>query len=194
MTEDIPSRDAGLALLRTYNKNDALIKHALAVEGTMRYMARLSDQDEALWGLVGLIHDLDYEQFPDQHCHKTAEILRAEGWPEFIVRAVLSHGWKLCTDVEPVSDMEKTLYAVDELTGLVAATALVRPSQSILDVKVKSVKKKWKAKAFAAGVDREVIEAGAAMLNMELSDLIGHTIKGMCEVADEIGLKGNGLE
>ena len=144
--------------------------------------------------MVGLIHDLDYEQFPDQHCHKTAEILRAEAWPEFIVRAVLSHGWKLCTDVEPISEMEKTLYAVDELTGLIAATALVRPSQSILDVKVKSVKKKWKAKAFAAGVDREVIEAGAAMLNMELSTLIGHTIAGMCEVAEEIGLKGNASE
>ena len=119
MTETIPSRDAGLALLKTYNSNEALIQHALAVEAAMRYLARQQGQDEALWGLVGLIHDLDYEQFPDQHCHKTAEILRSEGWPELIVRAVLSHGWKLCTDVEPISEMEKTLYAADELTGLV---------------------------------------------------------------------------
>lgn len=191
MTDTIPSRDAGLALLKTYNSNEALIQHALAVEAAMRYMARQNDHDEALWGLVGLIHDLDYEQFPESHCHKTAEILRSENWPELIVRAVMSHGWKLCTDVEPVSDLEKTLYGVDELTGLVAATALVRPSKSILDVKVKSVKKKWKAKAFAAGVDRDVIQAGADMLNMDLSDLIEKTIAGMCEVAEDIGLKGN---
>ncbi len=190
MTETLPSRDAGLALLKTYNRNEALIQHALAVEGAMRYLAKQQGQDEALWGLVGLIHDLDYEQFPDQHCHKTAEILRSEGWPEVIVRAVLSHGWKLCTDVEPISDLEKTLYATDELTGLIAATALVRPSKSIFDVKVKSVKKKWKAKAFAAGVNREVIQAGADRLNMDLSDLIEQTIAGMREVADDIGLRG----
>jgi putative nucleotidyltransferase with HDIG domain len=190
MTDIMPSRDAGLALLKRYNTNNALIQHAMAVEAAMRYLARQTDQDEALWGLVGLIHDLDYEQFADQHCHKTAEILRSEGWPELIVRAVLSHGWKLCTDVEPISKMEKTLYAVDELTGLIAATALVRPSKSIFDVKVKSVKKKWKAKAFAAGVNREVIQAGADMLNMDLNDLIDQTIAGMREVADDIGLKG----
>jgi predicted hydrolase (HD superfamily) len=190
MTDTLPSRDAGLALLKTYNSNEALIQHALAVEGAMRYLARQKDQDETLWGLVGLIHDLDYEQFPDQHCHKSAEILRAEAWPELIVRAVLSHGWKLCTDVEPISDLEKTLYAADELTGLIAATALVRPSKSIFDVKVKSVKKKWKAKAFAAGVNREVIQAGADMLNMDLSDLIEQTMSGMREVADDIGLRG----
>jgi len=190
MTETIPTREAGLALLKTYNTNEALIQHALAVEAAMRYLARQQGEDEALWGLVGLIHDLDYEQFPDLHCHKTADILRSETWPEFIVRAVLSHGWNLCTDVEPVSLMEKTLYAVDELTGLVAATALVRPSKSIFDVKVKSVKKKWKAKAFAAGVNREVIQAGADMLNMDLNDLIEKTIAGMCEVARDIGLEG----
>jgi putative nucleotidyltransferase with HDIG domain len=190
MTETIPSRDAAVALLKTYNKNEALIKHALAVEAAMRYMARQQGEDEALWGLVGLVHDLDYEQFPDVHCHKTAEILRSEGWPELIIRAVLSHGWNLCTDVEPVSDLEKTLYAVDELTGLIAATALVRPSKSIFDVKVKSVKKKWKEKSFAAGVNRAVIQAGADMLSMDLSDLIEKTMAGMCEKASEIGLKG----
>ena len=190
MTDTVPSREAGLALLKTYNSNEALIQHALAVEAAMRYLARQKDQDEALWGLVGLIHDLEYEQFPDQHCHKTAEILRSEDWPELIVRAVLSHGWKLCTDVEPISDLEKTLYAADELTGLIAATALVRPSKSIFDVKVKSVKKKWKAKAFAAGVNREVIQAGADMLNMDLGDLIEQTMAGMREVADAIGLRG----
>jgi putative nucleotidyltransferase with HDIG domain len=191
MTETMPTRDKALALLKTYNTNDALVKHALAVEAAMRYLARQQGEDEALWGIVGLIHDLDYERFPDQHCYKTAEILRSEGWPELIVRAVLSHGWNLCTDVEPISTLEKTLYGVDELTGLIAATALVRPSKSIFDVKVKSVKKKWKEKAFASGVNREVIQAGADMLNMDLNDLIAQTLAGMCEAAEDIGLKGN---
>jgi predicted hydrolase (HD superfamily) len=135
---------------------------------------------------------LDYEQFPQQHCHKTEEILREHGWPEEYIRAVLSHGWGLCTDVQPQTDLEKTLYTMDELTGLVAATALVRPSKSVLDVETKSVKKKWKEKSFAAGVNREVIEKGAAMLGVDLSELIGDAIGAMREVADQIGLAGSG--
>ena len=190
MTEKIPTRDEAYELLKTYNQNDALIKHALAVEAVMRYMARQFNQDEEVWGVVGLIHDLDYEQFPDQHCHKTAEILREHQWPEELIRGVMSHGWGICTEVEPVSDMEKTLYAMDELTGLVAATALVRPSKSVMDVKVKSVKKKWKEKSFAAGVNREIIRQGAEMLGMEVSDLIDKAILAMREVADDIGLAG----
>ena len=124
-------------------------------------------------------------------CRKTEEILVSENWPPEYIRAVLSHGWGICTDVEPQSDLEKVLFAADELTGLVAATALVRPSKSVMDMKAKSVKKKWKDKSFAAGVNREVIEKGAEMLGMELSELITDVIMGMREVADEIGLRGN---
>jgi putative nucleotidyltransferase with HDIG domain len=191
MAEHVPTRDEAFALLRQYNKNEALIKHALAVEAVMRFCARKRGQDADLWGVIGLVHDLDYEQFPDRHCHKSAEILREQGWPEEFVRAVMSHGWGICTDVEPQSDLEKTLYAMDELTGLIAATALVRPSRSVLDMAVKSVKKKWKEKSFAAGVNREVIEKGAAMLGVDLSQLIEDAIAGMRDAAEEIGLKGD---
>jgi predicted hydrolase (HD superfamily) len=189
--EAVPSREEAFSLLKEYNQNDGLIKHALAVEAVMRYCARKRGHDEKEWGLIGLIHDLDYERFPEQHCRKTEEILTSRNWPAPYVRAVVSHGWGLCSDVEPQSEMEKVLYAVDELTGLVAATSLVRPSKSVMDVKAKSVKKKWKAKAFAAGVSREVIQKGAEMLGMELNELITDVIMGMREVAGEIGLKGN---
>ena len=190
MTEQVPTRDAALGLLKQYNQNEALIKHALSVEAVMRYWARKTGQDQEMWGLIGLVHDLDYEQFPEQHCHKSAEILREQGWPEPYVRAVLSHGWGICTDVEPKTELEKVLYAMDELTGLVAATALVRPSKSVTDVTAKSVRKKWKEKSFAAGVNRDVIEKGAAMLGVELSVLIEDAIAAMQEVADQIGLRG----
>ena len=191
MADNQPTRDEALALLQEYNENEALIRHALAVEAVMRYAARKRGQDVVRWGVIGLVHDLDYERFPEQHCHKTEEILRQRGWPEDYIRAVLSHGWGICTDVEPQSELEKVLYAMDELTGLVAATALVRPSRSVLDMKPKSVKKKWKDKSFAAGVNREIIAKGATMLGVELSELIDDAIMAMREVADEIGLKGN---
>ncbi len=186
-----PSRDEALELFKRYNSSESLYKHALAVEGVMRFMARKYGKDEERWGIIGLIHDLDYEKYPREHCKKTEEILRSEGWPEEDIRAVISHGWGICTDVKPESILEKTLFAVDELTGLVVTTALVRPSKSVLDTEVKSVKKKWKDKAFAAGVDRSIIEKGAEMLGVELSDLIHDTILGMREVADEIGLRGS---
>jgi len=191
MGENIPTRAEAFELLKKYNKTESLIKHALAVEGVMRYMARKFNADEEKWGVVGLIHDLDYEQFPDQHCKKTEEILRENNWPEEYIRAVVSHGWGICTDVKPETEMEKVLYAIDELTGLVVTTALVRPSKSVMDVKTKSVKKKWKDKRFAAGVDRSIIENGAGMLGVEIAELITDTIAGMREVAEEIGLKGN---
>jgi predicted hydrolase (HD superfamily) len=184
----IPHRDEALALLKEYNESDALIRHGYAVEGVMRYMARKCGEDEDVWGVIGLIHDLDYEKFPEQHCTKTEEILIEQGWPEEYVRAVVSHGWGICSDIEPLSDMEKTLYAIDELTGLVGACALVRPSKSVMDLTPKSVKKKWKIKAFAAGANREVIQKGADMLGIELSELISDVILGMREVAEEIGL------
>jgi len=191
MTGIKPSREEAFSLLKKYNKNEGLIKHALAVEAVMRYYARKIGEDEEKWGVIGLIHDLDYEQFPEQHCHKTEEILILEKWPDEYIRAVVSHGWGICTDVEPRSELEKVLYAIDELTGLVVTTALVRPSKSVMDMKAKSVQKKWKDKSFAAGVNREVIEKGAGMLGVELSELINDVIMGMREVADEIGLKGN---
>lgn len=191
MNSKVPTREETYSLLTEYNKSDSLIKHALAVEGVMRYFAQKRGEDEEKWGVIGLIHDLDYEQFPEQHCHKTEEILRKNEWPEEYIRAVVSHGWGIVSDVEPKTELEKVLYAIDELTGLVVTTALVRPSKSVLDVKTKSVKKKWKDKRFAAGVDRSIIEKGAQMLGVEVTDLITDTIMGMQEVAEEIGLKGN---
>ena len=186
-----PTRETALALLTEFNQSESLIKHALAVEAVMRHFARQRGQDEEKWGIVGLVHDLDYEKFPEQHCRKTEEILRERRWPEEYIRAVVSHGWGICSDVKPESEMEKVLFAVDELTGLVTTSALVRPSRSVLDMEASSVKKKWKDKRFAAGVDRSIIEKGAAMLGMELPALITETILGMRAVAEDIGLKGN---
>jgi putative nucleotidyltransferase with HDIG domain len=191
MDSETPTREDALALLREFNRSDSLIKHALSVEAVMRHFARQRGADEEKWGVVGLVHDLDYEQFPDQHCRKTEEILRQRQWPEECIRAVVSHGWGICSEVEPRSEMEKVLFAVDELTGLVTTAALVRPSKSVLDMEAASVRKKWKDKRFAAGVDRAIIEKGAAMLGVDLNDLITETIRGMRTVAGEIGLKGN---
>lgn len=186
----IPTRESALELLKKYNRTDSLIKHALAVEAVMRYMAGKWNEDEEKWGIVGLVHDLDYEMYPDQHCTMTKKILEENDWPEEYIRAVLSHGWGLVTDTEPLTLMEKTLYAIDELTGLVVTSALVRPSKSILDMETRSVRKKWNDKRFAAGVNRSVIEKGAEMLGLTLDELITDCIMGMREIAEQIGLKG----
>jgi len=187
-----PTRAEAFELLKKYNSNESLIRHALAVEAVMRHFAELfGEPDVEKWAIIGLVHDLDYEMYPDQHCQKVREILMDEGWPEDYIRAIQSHGWGICSDVEPVEKMEKVLYTIDELTGLIAATALLRPSKSILDLKAKSVKKKWNQKSFAAGVNREIIEKGLELLGMERDFIIEETIKGMQEVAEEIGLKGN---
>jgi putative nucleotidyltransferase with HDIG domain len=186
----IPSRADALELFLKYNQTESLYKHALAVEAVMRYMAGKAGEDEEKWGVIGLIHDLDYEKYPDQHCKMTEKILRDNNWPEEYIRAVLSHAWGLCSDKEPLSLLEKTIYAIDELTGLVTTSALVRPSRSVLDMEARSVKKKWNDKRFAAGVDRGVIEKGAEMLGVSLDDLISDCIMGMRDVAEEIGLKG----
>ena len=186
-----PDRKEAMALLRKHNQNEALIKHALAVEAVMGHFAEKFGEDPEKWRVIGLIHDLDYEKYPDQHCLKTREMLEEEGWPEDYIRSVQSHGWKICTEVEPVETMEKVLYAIDELTGLIVATVLMRPSKSILDLNAKSVKKKWKQKGFAAGVDRGIIEEGANLLGMEVTELIEETIKGMQNAADELDLRGN---
>jgi len=192
MNSNFPTREQAFNLLKKYNKNENLIKHALAVEGVMRYFARKRGEDEEKWGIIGLIHDLDYEQFPEEHCRKTEEILTENNWPQEYIRAVVSHGWGICSDIEPKTELEKVLYTIDELTGLVVTTALVRPSKSVMDLNANSVKKKWKDKRFAAGVDRSIIDKGAQMLGMERTELITDTIMGMREVADEIGLKGAG--
>jgi putative nucleotidyltransferase with HDIG domain len=186
-----PTREEAWKILHDHVKTPNLISHALAVEAAMRHVARKKGADEEMWGVIGLIHDVDYEEHPNEHLRHAPDLLRSHGWPEEYVRAVASHGWGICTDVEPVTDLEKALFAIDELTGLVAAASLVRPSRSVLDLPAKSVLKKWKDKAFAAGVDRSVIEKGAALMGVPLEELIADTIEGMRTVAAEIGLKGN---
>jgi putative nucleotidyltransferase with HDIG domain len=188
MSEHLPTYEEALSLLNEFVKSDSLLKHSYAVEGVMRHMAQKLGEDEEKWAIIGLVHDLDYEEYPEQHCAKAQDILRERAWPEEFVRAVASHGWGICNDIEPQTQLEKVLYAVEELTGLVTAAALVRPSRSVGDLETKSVMKKWKDKSFAAGVNRPVIEKGAGMLGVELPDLIGDVILGMREVADRIGL------
>ena len=171
---------------------EILLKLAYAVEAVMVHFAELlGEPDPDKWAIIGLLHDVDYEKYPERHCEMAREILGEDGWPEEYIRAVQSHGWKICSEVEPVERMEKILYTIDELTGLITATALMRPSRSILDTEVKSVKKKWKQKGFAAGVNRDVIEEGALMTGMELDVILRETIAGMQKVAGIIGLEGN---
>jgi len=188
MPEHTPTYNEALSLLKEFNESESLLKHAYTVEGVMRYMARQAGEDEEKWGIIGLMHDLDYERFPEQHCQKSHEILEERGWPEEYIRAIVSHGWGICSDVEPQTEMEKMLYTIDELTGLVTAVAIIRPSRSVMDLEAKSVMKKWKDKSFAAGVNRSVIEKGTEMLGVELSALVTDVIMGMREVAYRIGL------
>ena len=183
-----PTRDEAMALFLAHNHQDNLLKHALAVEATLRHFAGLYDEDEEKWGIIGLCHDLDYEEYPEQHCQMTKLMLEEAAWPEDWIRGVMAHGWKICTDVAPSLPMEKVIYAVDELTGLIMAAALMRPSRSLMDLELKSVKKKWKDKAFAAGVRRDIIQEGADMLGMPLDDMINETILGMRKAAEPLGL------
>ena len=177
----IPTREEAFALLTEYNQSDRLINHALTVEAVMRYMARKRGEDEDKWGIIGLAHDLDYERYPQEHCLETERILREHDWPPDYIHAIVSHGWGICTQVEPVHEMEKVLFAIDELTGLITACVLVRPSKSLHDLTVKSVNKKWKDKAFAAGANRDIIQQGTDMLGMERAELIADVIEGMKE-------------
>jgi putative nucleotidyltransferase with HDIG domain len=186
----IPTREEALSLLKRYTHSESLIKHALSVEAVLRHFASLYSEDVEKWGIIGLVHDLDYEQYPDQHCSMTRKILEEAQWPEEYIRAIVSHGWGICSDTEPVHPMEKVLFTIDELTGLITASVLIRPSKSIFDLEVKSVKKKWNLKGFAAGANREVIEKGATMMGKEVDYIIGETIAGMKTVASTIGLAG----
>lgn len=185
------TREEAWELLTEYTQTPALRKHALAVEAVMAHFARLDGEDEEIWGVAGLLHDLDYEKFPEEHCRKAEEIMRERGMDETYIRAMNCHAYGICTDVKPESKLEKVLFTVDELTGLINALCLMRPSKSVLDLEVRSVKKKFKDKSFAAGVNRDTIRSGCAMLEMELDAVIRETIEGMKERAAEIGLKGN---
>ena len=181
------SREDALRLLKQFNKEHFHLQHALTVEGVMRYYAEtLGYGDEAdFWATVGLLHDIDFELYPEQHCQKAPELLRAGGVSADMIHAICSHGYGICCDVEPEHEMEKVLFACDELTGLIGAAALMRPSKSCKDMELKSLKKKFKDKRFAAGCDRDVITKGAQMLGWELDELLGETLEAMktCEEA-----------
>ena len=181
------TRDEALALFFFFNKSESLKHHALSVEATMRAFAEKEGEDPEYWGIVGLLHDIDWEMFPEEHCRKAPELLKEIGTPDDVIHAVCSHGWGLVSDVKPERQMEKILYTIDELTGLVYATALMRP-EKMEGMSVKSVKKKWKDKRFAAGVNRELIEKGSEMCGIEIPELIETTIAAMSKVSKEIGL------
>lgn len=179
------TRDQAWELLNEYNTDPFHLKHALIMEGTMKYYARLLgyEEDEEFWGIVGLLHDLDFGMYPEEHCIKQEEIMRARGIDERIIHATVSHGYGITVDVKPEHEMEKVLFAADELTGLIGAVALMRPSKSVSDLELKSVKKKFKTPNFAAGCSRDVITQGAEMLGWDLDELIEKTIMAMrtCE-------------
>jgi predicted hydrolase (HD superfamily) len=179
------SREAALELLKKHNKDPFHIQHGLTVEGVMKWYAdKLGyGEDAEYWGIVGLLHDIDFEEYPEQHCIKAPELLKEAGVSDDIIHAVCSHGYELTVDVKPEHEMEKVLYATDELTGLIGAAALMRPSKSVQDMELKSLKKKYKSANFAAGCSREVIQRGADMLGWELDKLLSDTIEAMrsCE-------------
>ena len=177
------TRQQAWELLRRYNAEPFHLRHALTVEGVMRCFAEQRGYDPEFWGIVGLLHDIDFEQWPEQHCVKAPELLREGGADESIIHAVCSHGWAICVDIKPEHEMEKLLYAADELTGLIGAAALMRPSKSVMDMEVSSLKKKFKDKKLAAGCSRDVIRTGAERLGWELEKLFEQTILAMrsCE-------------
>lgn len=181
------SREKAVELFKKYNKSESLYHHALSVEAVMREFAGKNNEDQDFWGIAGLLHDIDWEMFPEEHCRKAPELLAEIDAPEELVHAVCSHGYGLVTDVKPEKYMEKVLYTIDELTGLITATALMRP-EKMKGISVKSIKKKWKDKSFAAGVNRDVITKGAEMLGLDISEIIQTSIDGMTEIAPELGL------
>jgi len=181
-------RDAAIQLWKKYNDDDYLYRHALSVEATLRRFAKRYGEDPDYWGIVGLLHDIDYQKHPEEHLKHARAMLVEGGYAEDFIRAVLSHGYGLCSEVEPVHIMEKTLFAVDELTGFIAACALMRPSKSVMDLEAKSVKKKWGTTAFAAKIRRDIIQQGADMMGMPLDELITETILALREIHEEIKL------
>lgn len=186
----LKTREQAYAILTKYNESPALIKHALAVEAVMRHFAQKYNEDADHWGFIGLLHDVDYEKYPQEHCKKAVELLRAEGVDEADIYSVVSHGWGICAEQEPLSALEKTLYTIDELTGLVAAASIMRPSKSVLDLELKSLKKKFKDLRFAAGCNRDVIVRGAQRMGLPLDDVMQGVIDGMQSAADALDLRG----
>lgn len=180
------TREDAMALLKKYNQEPFHIQHALTVEGVMKWYARQNQEDENFWGIAGLLHDVDFEKWPEEHCKKAPDLLAEINASEELVHAVCSHGYGICSDVEPVLPMEKILFAADELTGLIWAAALMRPSISVMDMEVKSIKKKFKDKRFAAGCSREIIQKGADMLGWDLSELFEKTLEAMRSCEAEI--------
>lgn len=180
------NREEAISLLKKYNKEEFHIRHALTVENVMRYFAKENGFDDEFWGLVGLLHDVDFEQYPDEHCKKAPELLKEINASDEMIRAICSHGYGICSDIKPEHLMEKILFATDELTGLIWAAAKMRPSQSTKDMEVSSLKKKFKDKKFAAGCSREIISKGAEELEWELNELFEKTILAMRESEDKI--------
>lgn len=187
MKTDI-TRDEAFELLKKYNKDAFHIRHAITLEKVLMWYAdKLGYESEReYWGIVGLLHDIDFELYPDEHCKKAVDLLKEGGVNESVIRSVCSHGYGICSDIKPEHEMEKVLFAVDELTGLINAAALMRPSKSTKDMELKSLKKKFKSKGFAAGCDRDIIKRGAEMLGMELNDLLKDTLEAMKDCEDEI--------
>ena len=183
--ENILSHDAALALLKKYNKEPFHIQHGLTVEGVMRWFAEKQGEDADYWGIIGLLHDIDFELYPEEHCKKAPELLQEAGVPETMIHSICSHGYGVCSDIQPEHIMEKILFAVDELTGLIGAVALMHPSKSVMDMKLSSLRKKFKDKRFAAGCSRDIIRQGAEALGWELDDLFSQTIEAMksCEAS-----------
>ena len=179
------NREQALVLLQKYNKEPFHIQHALTVEGVMRWFAQENGEDVDFWGLCGLLHDIDFELYPDEHCKKAPELLAEAAASEEMVHAICSHGYGICSDVEPVRQMEKIMFTVDELTGLIGAAARMRPSKSVMDMELSSLKKKFKDKKFAAGCSRDVIKQGADMLGWSLDEVLDKTILAMrsCEAS-----------
>ena len=181
-------RQEALNLLEKYTKNKNLVKHGLAVEAVMKHFAKLNEEDTEKWGVIGLLHDIDYEKYPEEHCKKCVDILKEEGFDDSTIKSIQSHGYGICVDVKPEQFMEKVLYTIDELTGLVIATALMKPNKKLAEVDLQSLKKKWKTKGFAAGVNREIIQNGADMLGLELDYILEQTLIAMQEISEELGL------
>ena len=179
-------REEALEILKKYNKEEFHIRHALTVEGVMRYFAKELGEDEDYWGIVGLLHDIDFELYPEEHCKKCVELLKENNVEESIIKSICSHGYGICSDIKPEHIMEKILFATDELTGLIWATAKMRPSKSVQDMELSSIKKKFKDKKFAAGCSRETIKQGAEMLGWELDELLEKTIIAMREDEEKI--------
>ena len=187
MKTDI-TRDEAFELFKKYNKEAFHIRHAITLEKVLMWYAnKLGYEGEReYWGIVGLLHDIDFELYPDEHCKKAVDLLKEGGVNESVIRSVCSHGYGICSDIKPEHEMEKVLFAVDELTGLINAAALMRPSKSTKDMELKSLKKKFKSKGFAAGCDRDIIKRGAEMLGMELNDFLKDTLEAMKDCEDEI--------